>query len=64
MLPEPPYFATEAKFRRWLEANHETAADWIMSAKKPETGAKPPKELIDVSGEGRRFPRYDCQKKP
>jgi uncharacterized protein YdeI (YjbR/CyaY-like superfamily) len=41
-----------------------SALGWITSAKKPETRAKRLAELIAVSGEGRRLPQYDWQKKP
>jgi uncharacterized protein YdeI (YjbR/CyaY-like superfamily) len=40
-----------------------SALHWITGAKKPETRAKRLKELIDVSGQGRRLPQYDWQKK-
>jgi uncharacterized protein YdeI (YjbR/CyaY-like superfamily) len=40
-----------------------SALNWITSAKKPETRAKRLAELIAVSGEGRRLPQYDWQKK-
>ena len=40
-----------------------SALGWITSAKKPETRAKRLGELIAVSGEGRRLPQYDWQKK-
>jgi len=29
-VAEPTYFATEADFRRWLEANHETAPELLV----------------------------------
>lgn len=41
-----------------------SALHWITGAKKPETRAKRLAELIGVSGEGRRLPQYDWQKKP
>lgn len=41
-----------------------SALGWITSAKRPETRAKRLAELIGVSGEGRRLPQYDWQKKP
>lgn len=41
-----------------------SALHWITGAKKPETRAKRLAELIEVSGEGRRLPQYDWQKKP
>ena len=39
-MAEPTFFATEADFRRWLEANHETAPEllvafWKKSSRKP-----------------------------
>ena len=40
-----------------------SALGWITSAKKPETRARRLAELIGVSGEGRRLPQYDWQKK-
>jgi uncharacterized protein YdeI (YjbR/CyaY-like superfamily) len=41
-----------------------SALGWIAGARKPETRAKRLVELIAVSGEGRRLPQYDWQKKP
>ena len=41
-----------------------SALGWIAGAKKAETRAKSLGELIAVSGEGRRLPQYDWQKKP
>jgi uncharacterized protein YdeI (YjbR/CyaY-like superfamily) len=41
-----------------------SALHWITSAKRDETRAKRLAELIAVSGEGRRLPQYDWQKKP
>jgi len=41
-----------------------SALDWVTGAKRPETRAKRLAELIGVSGEGRRLPQYDWQKKP
>jgi uncharacterized protein YdeI (YjbR/CyaY-like superfamily) len=41
-----------------------SALGWITGAKRPETRAKRLGELIAVSGEGRRLPQYDWQKKP
>ena len=40
-----------------------TALGWVTGAKRPETRAKRLGELIAVSGEGRRLPQYDWQKK-
>jgi uncharacterized protein YdeI (YjbR/CyaY-like superfamily) len=40
-----------------------SALHWITSAKRDETRAKRLAELIVVSGEGRRLPQYDWQKK-
>jgi uncharacterized protein YdeI (YjbR/CyaY-like superfamily) len=40
-----------------------SALHWITGAKKPETRAKRLRELIEVSGQGRRLPQYDWQKK-
>lgn len=40
-----------------------SALGWVTSAKRPETRAKRLAELIAVSGEGRRLPQYDWQKK-
>jgi len=40
-----------------------SALHWITSAKRDETRAKRLAELITVSGEGRRLPQYDWQKK-
>ncbi len=41
-----------------------SALGWVTGAKRPETRAKRLRELIAVSGEGRRLPQYDWQKKP
>ena len=41
-----------------------SALGWVTGAKRPETRAKRLAELIGVSGEGRRLPQYDWQKKP
>ena len=41
-----------------------TVLGWIAGAKRPETRAKRLGELINFSGEGRRLPQYDWQKKP
>jgi uncharacterized protein YdeI (YjbR/CyaY-like superfamily) len=41
-----------------------SALGWIAGVRKPETRAKRLGELIAVSGEGRRLPQYDWQKKP
>lgn len=35
---EPTYFPTEADFRRWLEANHATAAELLASFRKKGSG--------------------------
>jgi uncharacterized protein YdeI (YjbR/CyaY-like superfamily) len=35
---EPFFFATEAKFRRWLETNHETASELLVGFWKKGTG--------------------------
>jgi len=40
-----------------------SALGWVTGAKRPETRAKRLAELIGVSGEGRRLPQYDWQKK-
>lgn len=40
-----------------------SALHWITTAKRPETRAKRLTELIKFSGEGRRLPQYDRQKK-
>jgi len=40
-----------------------SALHWITRAKRPETRSKRLNELIAVSGEGRRLPQYDWQKK-
>ena len=37
-MPEPTFFATEADFRRWLEANHETAPELLVGFWKKATG--------------------------
>ncbi len=37
-MPEPRYFPTEADFRRWLAANHETAAELLVGFWKKGTG--------------------------
>jgi uncharacterized protein YdeI (YjbR/CyaY-like superfamily) len=64
----------EALFRKntlaWADWEKRTASyrrsalGWITGARKPETRAKRLAELIAVSGEGRRLPQYDWQKKP
>ena len=41
-----------------------TALGWVTGAKRPETRAKRLAELIAVSGQGRRLPQSDWQKKP
>ena len=38
MPTEPTFFATEADFRRWLEANHETAPELLVGFWKKNTG--------------------------
>ena len=38
MAQLPTYFATEADFRRWLEANHETAPEFLVGFWKKSTG--------------------------
>jgi len=35
---EPSFFATEAEFRRWLEAHHETALELLVGFWKKSTG--------------------------
>ena len=30
MAQQPTYFGTEADFRRWLEANHESAPEFLI----------------------------------
>jgi uncharacterized protein YdeI (YjbR/CyaY-like superfamily) len=40
-----------------------TVLGWVTGAKRPETRAKRPRELVDVSAAGRRLPRYDWQEK-
>jgi uncharacterized protein YdeI (YjbR/CyaY-like superfamily) len=37
-MAEPAFFATEADFRRWLEANHETAPELLVGFWKKATG--------------------------
>lgn len=37
-MVEPTFFATEAEFRRWLEANHETAPELLVGFWKKATG--------------------------
>ncbi|MFL6775017.1 MAG: YdeI/OmpD-associated family protein [Sphingomicrobium sp.] len=37
-MPEPVFFETEAGFRRWLEANHESAAELLVGFWKKGTG--------------------------
>ena len=64
----------EARFRRdkraWADwekrppSYRRSALGWVSGAKRPETRAKRLAELIAVSGEGRRLPQYDWQKKP
>ena len=38
MATKPAYFATEADFRRWLHANHETAPELLVGFWKKSTG--------------------------
>lgn len=38
MPPEPTFFASEADFRRWLEANHETAPELLVGFWKKSSG--------------------------
>ena len=38
MMPEPTYFPTEPEFRRWLEANHETADELLVGFWKKGSG--------------------------
>jgi uncharacterized protein YdeI (YjbR/CyaY-like superfamily) len=40
-----------------------TVLGWVTGAKRPETRAKRLAELIAVSGEGKRLPQYEWQKK-
>ena len=37
-MAEPTYFETEAKFRSWLEANHQTAPELLVGFWKKATG--------------------------
>jgi len=37
-VPEPVFFETEAGFRRWLEANHESAAELLVGFWKKGSG--------------------------
>jgi uncharacterized protein YdeI (YjbR/CyaY-like superfamily) len=37
-VPEPAFFATEADFRRWLEANHATAEELLVGFWKKGSG--------------------------
>lgn len=37
-MAEPTFFATEAEFRRWLEANHQTAPELLVGFWKKATG--------------------------
>ncbi|HEY7005646.1 MAG TPA: YdeI/OmpD-associated family protein [Sphingomicrobium sp.] len=37
-MAEPAFFATEADFRRWLEANHQTAPELLVGFWKKATG--------------------------
>ena len=37
-MADPTYFPTEADFRRWLEANHETAPELLVGFWKKSTG--------------------------
>ena len=37
-MDKPTYFPTEADFRRWLEANHETAPELLVGFWKKSTG--------------------------
>ncbi len=38
MTPKPTYFPTEADFRRWLAANHQTAPELLVGFWKKSTG--------------------------
>lgn len=38
MSPEPTYFPTDTDFRRWLEANHETAPELLVGFWKKSSG--------------------------
>ena len=38
MVPEPTSFATEAEFRQWLEANHETEPELLVGFWKKGSG--------------------------
>ena len=37
-MAEPAFFATEADFRRWLEANHQTAPELLVGFWKKDSG--------------------------
>ena len=37
-MNQPTYFSTEADFRRWLEANHQTAPELLVGFWKKSTG--------------------------
>ena len=37
-MVQPTYFSTEADFRRWLEANHETAPELLVGFWKKGSG--------------------------
>jgi len=37
-MPDPTFFATPADFRRWLQANHETAPELLVGFWKKGTG--------------------------
>lgn len=59
--------ANEAAWADWEQrpaGYRRSALGWIAGAKRPETRARRLRELIAVSGEGRRLPQYDWQKKP
>jgi len=38
MMPAPTFFDTDADFRRWLAAHHETAPDLLVGFRKKGTG--------------------------
>ena len=40
MTQKPTYFATEADFRRWLDANHETAPELLVGFWKKGSGKR------------------------
>ena len=56
--------AAWADWERRPPSYRRSALGWVTGAKRPETRAKRLSELIAVSGEGRRLPQYDWQKKP